>query len=114
MSPEATGTRKDDEVAGRGPEREQQKDVRLRSRKVHSRPGETPAEVSERPEKTIKRDGVAEKCSGTSKNGKLECPGLNMGKRFFREQKMKGRERKRERPGRPGPPLLRKERTLGQ
>jgi hypothetical protein len=37
-----------------------------------------------------------------------------MGKRCFREQKMKGRERKRERPGRPGPPLLRKERTLGQ
>jgi hypothetical protein len=52
--PEATGTRKDDEVARRGPEREQQKDVRLRSRKVHSRPGETPAEVSERPEKTIR------------------------------------------------------------
>lgn len=53
-SPEATGTRKEDEIAGRGPEREQQRNVRLRSRKELPRPGETPAEVAERSEETIR------------------------------------------------------------
>lgn len=94
-SPEATGTWKDEERAGRGPEREQPRDVRLRSRKEHPRPGETPAEVSERLE-NYQRDGVAEKYSGTSKNGKLKCPRLDLGKRCFREQKMRGREREEE------------------
>lgn len=89
-----TGTRKDDEIARRGPEREKQRDVRLRSQKIHPSPGQTPAEVAERPEKSIKRDGVSEKCSGTSKTGKLKCPGLDLGKGCFREQKMRGREKR--------------------
>lgn len=43
--------------------------------------------------------------------GKLKCPGLDLEKKCFREQKKRGRERKKERPGRPGCALLRKERT---
>lgn len=59
--------RKDDEIARKGPERETQRDVKLRSQKEHPRPGETPAEVAERPEKTIREMESLRSAQGQAK-----------------------------------------------